>query len=588
LPGEARILVIDDQPYFRRLVQGLLGERGLAVATAAGAAAGWELLEREGPRDLVVMDLMLEDADGIDTLVRLRERWPRQRVLVLSSVSDPRAAVAAMRAGASDYLLKPIDRDALAPAVERALREPLATPPAAAAAPPASPSLLERAVGLLALAEREAVEHELLALLCAQARARDALLWALDSGRYRLSAVCGDLPDDGTAPQRPALSVAAEAELRRGDLWLEPEQDGNPASLYVPCVRGGELLAVARLLSPEAPAPADLQVFTRIAALGAAALAGSQSGATPDGGLRDPRTGLPGRGFLEEIGRLEVNKAQRFGRRVSVVCAELGGLGAEQEARAIPALVSALLRALRSTDALACEGSRRFWVVVSDADPLGGVVLKRRLGQRLRTALAEVGVQATFSLGAASYPTDAERFDGLCARALERLRDERAGLVPLLAIDEETPLASIGARLLERATWLPASFVAEAADLVIGDVSCRPRDRGLLFLAPGEDRRALLEPLGALADSEIATEVFVATDGETLPVGPAVTALGLPPDVPSDTSWIVRFGEAPAYALIAGPARADGARPVFHTLDSGLVEHLAFRLRAEIGFGVRG
>ena len=42
------------------------------------------------------------------------------------------------------------------------------------------------------------------------------------------------------------------------------------------------------------------------------------------------------------------------------------------------------------------------------------------------------------------------------------------------------------------------------------------------------------------------------------------------------------------YALIAGRARADGARPVFHTLDAGLVEHLAFRLRAEIGFGVRG
>ena len=53
-------------------------------------------------------------------------------------------------------------------------------------------------------------------------------------------------------------------------------------------------------------------------------------------------------------------------------------------------------------------------------------------------ASAEVGVGATLSFGAAGYPNDAERFDGLCARALERLRDERAGLAPALSIDEDT------------------------------------------------------------------------------------------------------------------------------------------------------
>jgi DNA-binding NarL/FixJ family response regulator/GGDEF domain-containing protein len=586
LPGEARILVIDDQPYFRRLVQGLLGERGLQVAAAAGAAAGWEVLEREGPRDLVVLDLMLEDADGIETLVRLRERWPEQRVLVLSSVSDPRAAVAAMRAGAADYLLKPIDRDALPLAVERALAEPAAPGTAKPAA--LDTGLLARAADLLALRDRAAIEHELLGLFCAQAGARDGMLWTLESGRYRLAAVCGDLPDDGTAPQRPALGVAAESVLRGGESWTEPAHDTTPASLYLPCARGGELVAVARLVCPErADAEQTREACARIAALGAAALAGAASGPA-DPAFREPRTGLPGRAFLEEVGRLELNKAQRYGRRVSVVCAEVGGMSEAEEQRAVPAIVAALLRALRSTDALASEGSNRFWVLVSDADPLGGVVLKRRLGQRLRAALADVGVRATLSFGASGYPNDAERFDGLCVRALERLRDERAGLAPALAIDEDTPLASIGAKLLERALWLPAGFVAEAADLVIGDVSSRPRDRGLLFLAPGDDRRALLEPLGGLADAEIATEVFVATDGETLPVGPTVTALGLPPDVPPDTTWIVRFGEAPPYALIAGRPRSDGARPVFHTLDAGIVEHLAFRLRAEIGFGVRG
>jgi DNA-binding response OmpR family regulator len=377
LPGEARILVIDDQPYFRRLVQGLLGERGLTVAMAASAAAGWEFLEREGPRDLVVLDLMLEDADGIETLMRLRERWPEQRVLVLSSVSDARAAVAAMRAGACDYLLKPIDRQALPLAVERALAAPVqpAAPAAADSSPPAA-ALLGRAVDLLTLRDRAAVEHELLGLLCAQAGARDGMLWTLEAGRYRLAAVSGDLPDDGTAPQRPQLGVPAESMLRRGEPWSEPAGEDGRASVYVPCVRAGELLAVARLLAPRDPQCAAS--CARLASLGAAALISADTG-PPTGAFRDPRTGLPGRVFLEEIGRLEINKAQRYGRRVSVVCAELAGIAPDQEERAVPAIVSALLRALRSTDALASEGPSRFWVLLSDADPLGGVVLKRRL-----------------------------------------------------------------------------------------------------------------------------------------------------------------------------------------------------------------
>jgi len=589
LPGEARILVIDDQPYFRRLAQGLLQERGHVVATAAGAAAGFEQLERGGPVDLVVLDLMLEDADGIETLIRLRERWPDQSLLVLSSISDPRAAVAAMRAGASDYLLKPIDRDALPLAVERTLEAAALRSSAPVGNRASGPTPLERAVELLELEERGAIEQQLLALLCEEIGARDGLLWAHEAGRYRLAAVCGDLPDDGMAPQQPSLGESQTGELLRGSTCLEPRPDGGGASLYVPCVRAGRLLAIAHLLHSAGEVAAEpREACRRIAALGAAALSVATPGSNARLSLRDPRSGLPGREFLDEIGRLELNKAQRYGRRVSVVCAELGGIPPEEQERVVPAVVESLLRTLRSTDALACEGRGRFWILVSEGDPLGSVVLKRRLGQRLRAALAEVGATADLSLGAATFPTDAERFDGLCERALSRLRDERSGLAPELEIDEETPLAEIGGRLLGRAIWLPASFVAEAADLVISDVGNRPRDRGLLFLAPGVDRRAVLEPLGGLVDSQVSTEVFLATDGETLPVGPSVTALGMPPEVAPETTWIVRFGEAPAYALIAGAPRSDGARPVFHTLDAGLVEHLAFRLRAEIGFGVRG
>ncbi|MCZ6568555.1 MAG: hypothetical protein O7B23_00125 [Deltaproteobacteria bacterium] len=106
------------------------------------------------------------------------------------------------------------------------------------------------------------------------------------------------------------------------------------------------------------------------------------------------------------------------------------------------------------------------------------------------------------------------------------------------------------------------------------------------MLAPGAERSAFLEPLQALGEIETATEVFLACNGDTLPNGPRITPLVLPPEVSLDTTWIVRFGEAPPYALVAGPPDAEGRRPVYHSSDPVLVEHVMFRLREEVGFGM--
>ena len=128
--------------------------------------------------------------------------------------------------------------------------------------------------------------------------------------------------------------------------------------------------------------------------------------------------------------------------------------------------------------------------------------------------------------------------------------------------------------------------MAGAAELVIGELSCHARDQGLLLLAPGAERSAFLEPLKALGDIETATEVLLVCNGDTMPSRPRVTPLALPPEVSPDTTWIVRFGEAPPYALVAGPPDAEGRRPVYHSSDPVLVEHVMFRLREEVGFGM--
>ena len=224
-----------------------------------------------------------------------------------------------------------------------------------------------------------------------------------------------------------------------------------------------------------------------------------------------------------------------------------------------------------------------FWVLLSDADPLGSVALKRRVGQGVRDVLRDIAEGAQVWLGTGSFPADGASFDSLAQVATARTVAERSSPLTKLSLDDRTRLSEIGTQLLREGSWMPPRFVREMADLLIGELAARPGDRGMLFLAPGGERTSFLGELAALGHLDTATEVFVAAASETLPQVPCLHALALPDDLPADTAWIIRFGEAPPYALIAGPPERDGRRNVFHTADRTLVEDLAFRLRDAAG-----
>ena len=243
---------------------------------------------------------------------------------------------------------------------------------------------------------------------------------------------------------------------------------------------------------------------------------------------------------------------------------------------------------LRSTDILASEPGGVFWMLLAESEPLGGIVLKRRIAERIaKLGLEHRGAPLEIFAGLSSFPQDGTTVEGLLDAARERAADDRGSAVRELGLDTCDSFEELTRRLLDGGASQPAPLVAAAADLVIGDLASRPGDRGLLFLAPGTERSSFIAPLVALGQVETATEVFVAVNGDTLPDGPSLHALPLSPRIGEETSWIVRFGEAPPYALIAGPTGEDGRRRVFHANDPPLVEHLAFpaahrgRLRSE-------
>jgi len=116
------VLVIDDDNNMRWVIRRALTQAGYNVAMAASGEEGLELLAQE-PIDLVLLDLKMPGLDGLGVLRRFRQGPADVPVILLTAYASVQTAVEAMKLGATDYLSKPFDVEALKLAVERALRE---------------------------------------------------------------------------------------------------------------------------------------------------------------------------------------------------------------------------------------------------------------------------------------------------------------------------------------------------------------------------------------------------------------------------------------------------------------------------------
>jgi two-component system response regulator HydG len=118
--SKTRILVVDDEPSARSGMKKLLEQEGYDVETAADGAQALLILADRAPA-LIITDLKMPNLDGVQLLAKIREQDREIPTIVATAFEDAATAVRAMRAGAADYLTKPIDFDALLVSIERAL-----------------------------------------------------------------------------------------------------------------------------------------------------------------------------------------------------------------------------------------------------------------------------------------------------------------------------------------------------------------------------------------------------------------------------------------------------------------------------------
>jgi len=115
------ILVVDDEPAHRQMIEAVLDAEGYEIVQAEHGGAAISAVEKRF-YDLVIMDVRMPDVDGIEALQKIKQISPDIPVIIMTAYASVDTAVDALKSGAYDYLIKPLDIDELKLLVDKALR----------------------------------------------------------------------------------------------------------------------------------------------------------------------------------------------------------------------------------------------------------------------------------------------------------------------------------------------------------------------------------------------------------------------------------------------------------------------------------
>src|SRR5580700_11320759 len=116
---KGKILIVDDEADLRAMLKSVL-EDDYTVTTAEDGAA-LQRLYAQDPPDVILLDLKLPDANGLDLLPQIKKTWPDTEVIVLTGEATFEAAVLATKRGAYHFINKPFDTQALQVTIDRAI-----------------------------------------------------------------------------------------------------------------------------------------------------------------------------------------------------------------------------------------------------------------------------------------------------------------------------------------------------------------------------------------------------------------------------------------------------------------------------------
>ncbi len=420
-----RVLVVDDDRLNREIARDALGASA-RVECCASAEAALEALARE-PADLVLSDLTMPGISGTELLDRIRREHPDTDFVLLTGHASVESAVAALRMGAADYLVKPIQPEELGVVAERILarRRLIAEN--------------ERLREALRVAESCRTLLRCLEPGEVYAVALDLLLHVLPCVRGLCIFRRTSFPQsDGVAfrgfdePQarqlRQILVVEKQVDLDAIDATAlvreSPVHDALRASgiecrriLAVP-LRGSEseVGAIWILEGPQAIEAGDLERVTLIASHAEVALHNAERyHRAKERAFIDDVTEVYNARFLLQAADREVQRAERYGKSLCVLFLDLDRFKTVNDcyghlvgSQVLRRLSDVLRGCIRQIDTLARYGGDEFTILLADTDVETGMRVAERIRKTVSDTLFEGGggapIRLSISIGVAGYP----------------------------------------------------------------------------------------------------------------------------------------------------------------------------------------
>jgi len=123
-PGRGRILIVDDEESIRKALRLTLKKSGYDVAEADDGGTGIDVIgSDDNPLmvDVIICDLRMPKINGLEAIAFFRRQYPSVPVIVLTGYPDIDLATSLLKQGVIDYIVKPVDKDTLIAAVEKAM-----------------------------------------------------------------------------------------------------------------------------------------------------------------------------------------------------------------------------------------------------------------------------------------------------------------------------------------------------------------------------------------------------------------------------------------------------------------------------------
>lgn len=117
----ATVLVVDDSEFMRRVLKNILEGGGHKVLEARSAGEALDVFSRFGA-DVITMDIVMPDTDGIEAVKRLREADGKARIIMVSALGHQKTVMRALEAGAMDFIMKPFTPDDVLESVNAVLQ----------------------------------------------------------------------------------------------------------------------------------------------------------------------------------------------------------------------------------------------------------------------------------------------------------------------------------------------------------------------------------------------------------------------------------------------------------------------------------